>query len=149
MPPLPLWVYMGIGALLCLGVAGIQTWRLDHAEEEISAFRAASKAQQAANEKKAVADAKLKKEKDDENRRKLASADERYQRLLKSGAVISLPADPTPGGADLACFDRPQFLGAINQFLADAARIALEGDKATIGIDTARSWAQELLRREP
>jgi hypothetical protein len=145
-----LYVIAGMGAALLLswGAVAVQTWRLDAAEGEIAAFHAVSKAQEEANKKKAEGDAKLKKEKDDETKRKLAAADLRYKRLLDSSGRISLPAPESPGNPDLACFDRTQFLGAINGFLAEVAGLAHEGDQKSIGLDTARTWVNELLRRQ-
>jgi hypothetical protein len=145
------WLAVAGGAALILswGAVYVQTKRLAASQGEIAAFRAASQAQEEANKKKTVADAKLKKEKDDEAKRRYAALDARHKRLLDSAGRISLPSTEPAGGADLACFDRALFLGAINQFLADATRLAYEGDKASIGLDTARSWLAELLRRQP
>jgi hypothetical protein len=143
------WIAVAGGAALLLswGAVYVQTQRLDAAEGEIAAFRAVSKAQEEVNRKKAEGDAKLKKEKDDEAKRKLAAADARYKRLLDSSGRISLPTPEPSGSPDLACFDRTQFLGAINGFLAEVAGLAHEGDQKAIGLDIARQWAQELLRR--
>ena len=134
--------------LLSWGAVAIQTTRLNASEAAYDALVAAGKAQEAVNRKKAEGDAKLKKEKDDEAKRRIAAAESRAAKLLSGAGRVELPRDPAPGSADLACFDRAQFLGAINQFLGEVAGLALEGDKAAIGLDASRSWVAELLRRQ-
>lgn len=137
----------GSALLLSWGAVYVQTSRLNAAEDEISAFRATSKAQEEANRKKAEGDAKLKEAKDREAKRRFADLDARYKRLLDSPTVSVLPPAEPSGGADLACFSRPELERALNQFIGSVAGLVVEGDKASIGLDLAREWTQELMRR--
>jgi hypothetical protein len=148
------WLAVAGGAALILswGAVYVQTKRLAASQGEIAAFRAASQAAEEQAKKKTVADAKLKKEKDDETKRRIAGVESRYKRLLDANARGVLPpAEPADSvaGTTLVCFQRDQFESAINGFIRDAAGIALEGDTASIGLNVARSWAAELLRRQP
>lgn len=143
------YVVVGMGAALLLswGALGVQTYRLGSVEASYDALVAAGKAQEEINKRKAEGDAKLKREKDNEAKRKYAALDDRYKRLLASPFSVNVPAAESSGGADLACFDRAQFTGALNQFISEVAGIAQSGDQATIGLDIARGWVGELLRR--
>jgi hypothetical protein len=143
------WIAVAGGAALLLswGAVYVQTVRLDHAHDELKTIELAKQIQKQLTDSEIAKNAKLKKEKDDEVKRRLTAAAE-FKRVFDARGGISLPPVEPAGSLDLACFDRPQFLAAINRFVADASRIAYEGDQTTIGIDTARGWIGELLRRQ-
>lgn len=131
------------------GFGGMQTYRLKHAQNELAGIKAAAQVLEEQNRKKEAADLKLKESKDAEYKRRIAGLQSRYDGVLKSrpsALPAPEPADSAPGA--LVCFQRDLVESAINGFVRDAARIALEGDQATIGIDVARNWVQELLRRQ-
>jgi hypothetical protein len=143
---LPLIAYVAIFAVLAVGFGGLQTHRLKSANAHIASLEAAAKAQEEAMKVKAEQDGRLAKEKDDENKRRIAALSVRHKRLLDTNTSI-LPAPPAASNPDIACFDRTQLAGALGRFVEGVAGLALEGDQAIAAVNIGRDWARELMRR--
>jgi hypothetical protein len=84
------------------------------------------------------------KERSDESYKRSIARLERDNKRLRDSTRTSILPTPAPGSASpqRACFSRADLDRAFNQFIADVAGIAGEGDRALIGLDTARTWAQ-------
>lgn len=119
-------------------------------ESQFASFKAqvraeGERAEQAAKAK-AVADRKAKGEADAENartasRNAAAIAELRHQRDSARSAFLSA-APAAPGGADVACFGRPDFERAYGNLVQELRGIADEGTKAVTDLDTGKAWAQ-------
>lgn len=136
--------------VLLAGFGGMQTYRLKYAQNELAGIKAAAKVLEEQNRKKAEGDLKLKEAKDAEYKRRIAALTSRYDGMLKSRPGVLPPAEPADSvaGATLACFDRNQLDATLARFIERVAGIAIEGDQAAIGLDLARGWVGELLRRQ-
>ena len=152
MIPIPPFAYKWIGiagVVLVLGLAvWVQTARLDAVKAEYAGFVAKTEAIGLAQE----AAAKIK---DAENRTRMekANAENAKTRNALTIALNGLRHDrpgrsyvpAAPAGAkrpELACYSRPEFVGAVGSLVEAVRGIADEGSAATIDLNTAKAWAQ-------
>lgn len=141
-----------------VGAYGMHAWtqpKYDLLKAEYDAFKAVQQA--LSNAAKTLRDATIKADKARKDR-----ADETQQRTsdaltialnsLRSttdrASSAGLPAAPAGSSrADLACFDRAEYLredGELTKRLVEGARsLADEGTAGTLGLDTAKRWHQD------
>jgi hypothetical protein len=83
------------------------------------------------------------KERSDESYKWSIARLERDNKRLRDSTRTSILPTPAPGSPSpqRACFSRADLDRAFNQFIADVAGIAGEGDRAVIGLDSAKEWA--------
>lgn len=93
---------------------------------------------------KEAADKKRKDAADAENSAALATLADTIAGLRRDrpgGGVLS-PGPASPGGADVACFDRPAVERAYGALVVGLRGLGDEGAQATVNLDTAKRWAQ-------
>lgn len=148
-----LWVIGGValGAFALGGSAAwtVQGWRLDAANAKYEVFvtktEAAGKVQDAASKAKDAAN-KLKQEKANEENLRTKRALTVALNSLRNSRPGSSFVPAAPAGAvrpDLACYSRPEFVGAVGSFIEAARGLADEGTAAAIDLNTARQWATQ------
>lgn len=144
------WRLIAVAALVAvLGGYGM-TMRLqrDNARSEYAEFKAqtAKAAWQAAEKalQETIADQKRKEAADAENSDALATLAGTIKRLRDSraGSGVLPPSPSSPGGADIACFDRPALERAYGELVAGLRELSDEGSKTAVDLDTAKRWAQ-------
>lgn len=144
------WRLIAVAALVAaLGSYGM-TMRVqrDNARSEYAEFKAQSaKAAWLAAEKalqETIENQKRKESADAENSQALATLAGTIKRLRNERPAGSfVPAAPTGSSRpDLACFDRSEYQRADGIFTDRARRLADEGAKATVDLDTAKEWAK-------
>lgn len=66
-------------------------------------------------------------------------------RAERDSARLSIlpPGPASPGGADIACFDRPAIERAYGGLVTGLRGLGDEGAKATVDLNTAKRWAAE------
>ena len=160
----PLWRLAGY-AILAAGLFGAgaywmhgrATAKYDRLNAEYNQFKGgvemAGRLAKVAADKQALADRQAKEKADEENRTALAAANARIaklralaaQRNSRGGSVSAAPAGShCPDGQ--VCFDRAEYQRAVGEFDSGARRLADEGAKVTVDLNTAREWAN---RRTP
>ena len=153
-PMLLLWGAFGIFAF---GLASggsmawkIQGYKLTAAQNEHKAFVAEVKALgDVQNEKAKAADqlhASIVKEKDNENAVLHDKLNITAQRVRDTNTRVSILPKASSGSAspNLSCFDRAELDNALREFSRATSEIAIEGESATIDLDTGKKWVQEL-----
>ena len=128
--------------------AGFWHHRATAIQADFDVFVAQTKAKGIAAESaaraKEAAD-KLKKETADaQNKAAVADLNATLERLRAEHSRSDLvPAAPAgSSNPSLACFDRPELIGALRRFEEGIEGIAAEGDRAIADLDTAKRWAQ-------
>ena len=140
------WIAAGILALAVGGyVWHCEATKRDHAQL-VARLEEQAKAQEIANAKEALRQAKNKERTDEEQNRRLADLRRANKRLRDELAdtVFVPPAAPGSASSDLACFDREQLNGALRAFAAGVQGLIEEGGEAVIGLDAAKGWARGL-----
>lgn len=152
-----------LGLALLIGAIGVQTWRLDRSQASYATLEAEFqqfKGAVAALGEKAKADAALREA---EDKRKMEAANAENARTRNAlnialNGLRKLAPDPrrsllpvAPAGSsrpDLACFDRTEYQRAdgeaTGRLFEGARSLADEGSAATVDLDSARRWAQQL-----
>lgn len=154
LPPLGIQSYAIIGLALALGLMGIalklQISRLNACKAEFKAFQAQVEVlgkQAEENARKRDLETKQAKEKaDHENtvlRTKLADTAKRLRDTSTRSSYLS-QVPPSAGNPETTCFDRAKLDAAFRDFRAGISELAIEGEQATIDLDTAKKWAQGL-----
>lgn len=148
--PITSWIMLGMGAIiLILGIAvKFQTVRLESCRAESIAFRESVRVQGEAAEKKAKEQEKadkLKKEKADENLRKLRATNADLNRRLRDNASRSFvsPSSADTGKPQVACFNQPAIDAAIKRFAERVAGLAEQGQNAIDDLNNAKQWASD------
>jgi hypothetical protein len=151
-PAVLLWLVLAAfvcGSILAGGAAWkFQGMRLDATKAEYKGFVATVKAQgeaaQTVAKAQAERDKKLKEGIDREHQTDIARLTADNQRLRNERAHTNyVPAAPAGSRSpNLACFDRTELERALQQFDKGISGILGEGDAATVGLNTARTWAQ-------
>lgn len=143
-PPLPLWAYVGFALVLSLAFGALQTHRIKGYKQELAAVKALGAEQEKQTKLQIERDRKEKERADHEAKRRFANLDAQYRRLRDSGAGV-LPAAPSGAGgaaAETLCFNRARLADALGKLIAGFSGIAQDGDRAIVGLDIARAWAQ-------
>ena len=153
-----LWGALGIFAF-SLASGGATAWwvqglRLTAAKNEHKAFVAQTKAIGDVAEIKArQKDADLKRLKetvDHETKLNNSKLDDAARRLrdvnTRRSFVPTTSADSKR--PDLACFDRTDFDTATRELARSVSEITIEGEQATIGLDSAKVWADGLKKND-
>jgi len=153
------WRTWAIAGYLVLGAGWtIQTVRLGVAKAHGEAVeaRAAAFATQVRVQGEAAQEALKQAQKRDKLTKDKADAKSRADTALLRQRIASLRYDrdhsgsyslpaPTPAAGsagDTVCFDRAEFSGAGGVLLGRLREIADEGDKATLDLEVAKSWAK-------
>lgn len=128
--------------------------RYDALEAQFEAFKdktaALGREAKAAAVAKEAADKKRKEDADAENTAALAALADTIGKLRSRPGRGVLPAGPaSPGGADVACFDRPAIERAYGGLVAGLRVLGDEGAKATVDLNTARRWAHGMTSPAP
>jgi hypothetical protein len=147
-------VFLNPWVLVILGVIVVSAffYGLNIGNSRLESYQIAVKAVGQAQEDRTLRrikdDKRIKKEADDAYKTKFGSVVTRNRALLaklrKDTGGSVLP--PVPAGAaspDRAAFDRAELDRALREFTSGAAELIGEGDKAVIGLDTAKGWAAE------
>lgn len=152
------WIAIAAIIIACIAFGAIKMHQYDQRtynklKLEYSAFKADIKAQGNAAAIKARAQEaadKQRKEKVDADYEKTVTALNRTIASLRhvNPARSNLPAAPAGSRRpDLACFDRAEYQRAdgeaIAKLFAGARSLADEGTAATLGLDAAKTWAQQ------
>lgn len=144
-----LYIYLGLGLIvLTLGIAlKVQSSRLESCKAEHKAF--VSEVERLGNEAKLKAkqvdqENKLKKEKADEDLRKLRSANNELSKRVRDNSRSSFvpPTGPVTGKPETACFDQGAIDGAIKRFAERVTGIVEQGQEAITDLNNAKQWAQ-------
>ena len=147
-------IYGAIGAIIVIAGLGealkVQTHRLALSEAAYDSFVAQTKALgDVQNEKVKAADqlhASIVKEKDHENSAlhdKLSTTSKRVRDTNTRGSLV--PQNPAGSASpNLACFDRAELDSALREFSRATSELAIEGESATIDLDTGKKWIQEI-----
>lgn len=157
--PTGLTLYAAIGAAAIIGLLSValkvQSYRLEAVKVEYAAFASGveqiGKLAVAANKLKETED-KLKKEKaDHENaiaKSALASVTKRLSEYNSRKSFLPAASAGT-SRPDLSCFDRAELDAALREFSRETSAIAIEGESATIDLDTGKSWVTGLYTGSP
>ena len=90
---------------------------------------------------------KAQKEKADAQNKLLRRSNADLVKRLRDNAPSGSFVPAAPAGSsrpDLVCFDRAEYSRADGEFTEEARGLADEGTAATIDLNTARTWAQEV-----
>lgn len=145
-----LYIYLGIGLIvLILGaLLKVQSSRLESCKAEHQAF--VSKVETLGLEAKAKAKQqealdKLKKEKADEDLRKLRIANSELSKRLRDNAGSSFvpSTGSVTGKPEIACFNQSSIDSAIKRFAERAAGITEQGQSAVDDLNNAKRWANQ------
>ena len=148
--PLMAWGAIAAGAVILslTGAVYVQTLRLASCKAEFAEFKggveAIGKAAEKAAKDKAMQDKLFKEKADAQNTSALASLRATVKRLRDASPSGSF-VPPAPAGAsrpDLACYSRPEYLGATGNLVEGLRRLADEGAEAAVGLNTAKEWAK-------
>ena len=153
MVPIPSSVYghLAVGALILgLGAAvKVQTNRLDACKAAHAAFVAqvetiGREAEKNARAKEA-ADKKTKERADANHKRELSRLHAAYVSMRDSRARTGFLSQPAASARDpsRACFDRSDLERILGRIDERGSGIALAGDEARVGLDSAKRWASE------
>jgi hypothetical protein len=142
------------GALgVALLVAFVQTLRLDSEQKAFALFKIQVQTLgDEQNRKTAEAEARhreLVKEKDNENATAHAALAAVSKRLRDRDSRRGLVPPATPGSSrpDLACYNRAELDDALRAFTGSVGELVIEGESATIDLNTAKSWVGDLRRK--
>ena len=139
------WKLVLIGLLMA--AVSFFYWRAGVWEKKYYTFvaetKAVGEAQERATAAKTLADKLAKDTADATHTVAVNSLNATIKRLRLEHAGSSLVPTSAPGASrpELACFDRPELVGALRRFEEGVEAIAGEGDAATVGLNTARKWA--------
>ena len=142
------WLAIG-GVILLLGAAvWIQTGRLDTCKTEHAAFvaqvKAVGDAQEAAAKIKDAQNVTRMETANAENARTRAALTTALNGLRHSnprGVTVPAAAASSKRPA-LACYSRPELVGAVGSFVEAVRGLADEGSAGAVDLNTAKIWAQ-------
>lgn len=143
-----LYIYLGLGAVIAflyLRNSYLEV-KVDLAESRYETFvddvaklgnEAKLKAKQVDQENK------LKKEKADEDLRKLRSLNNELSKRVRDNSRSSFvpPTGPATGKPETACFDQQSIDGAIKRFTERVTGIVEQGQEAITDLNNAKQWA--------
>jgi hypothetical protein len=139
------------GALaLALLAAFVQTLRLDSEQKAFKLFKIQTKTlgdEQNRKTKEAEALHKqIVKEKDDENLLAHARLADTAKRLRDRDSRRGLvpPASTGTIRPDLSCYDRAELNEALWGFIGSATDLVIEGESATIDLNTGKAWVKAI-----
>ena len=144
------WGAVAAGAVILSlsGAVYVQTLRLTACKAEYAKFvggvEALGKAAEKSAKDQAMRDKLFKENADAENKRTTDTLRATVKRLRDANPGRSI-LPPAPSGAsrpDLACYARPEYLGATGNFIEGLRKLADEGTAATVDLDTAKGWAK-------
>ena len=143
--------------LVCAAAVGVSRLQLAAAKSDLAKVtanyanfvaltKAEGEAQKAHNKITIANQQQLVKEKDIENAALHTALNDTVKRLrhARSSSSILPAAPPTSKSPNLACFSRADLDTALRNFLGDTEEIAIEGDSATIDLDTGKKWVKGL-----
>ena len=109
-----------------------------------NAVRVVGEAQEERTKARIESDKRKKQEADSAHKTELARVTALVAGLRKSRPSSSfVPAAPSGASRpDLACYARPEYLGATGNLVEGLRRLADEGTEAAVGLNTAREWAK-------
>lgn len=146
-------LYLALAALLAFGGLSAYAWYVkrdrDAIRKEYDGFvdRTALLGVQAeeAAKKQEAKDLANKRKIDRENNDLRESYADAIKRLRESGAGSrGVPEAPASSSRpDLACYDRPEFVGAYGRLVTGVRGLADEGTASAIDLNSARRWAQD------
>jgi len=152
----PLQIIYAVVAAVILGGIGWYVWDCEDTKTDYAVFKSnvelLGKKAEADRVKKEADNLKAKENADVEHAKTVADLAATVKRLRGANPPrSSLPSAPTTSSRpDLACFDREQYLredGAATARLFEGARsLADEGTAATVGLNTAKTWAASTLK---
>ena len=134
-----LYIYLGLGLIvLTLGIAlKVQSARLESCKEEHKAF--ASSVERAAKEQEL--NFKAKKQKADDELKKLKSVNNDLSKRVRDNASTSfVQPSTTAGKPDLACYESASLNDAIRNFATGVSGIIEQGQSAVTDLDNAKQW---------
>ena len=135
-----LYIYAGLGLIvLTLGIAvKVQSSRLESCKLEHQAF--VNEVERLAKEQELTN--KVKKQKADDELKKLKSVNDDLSKRVRDNANTSfVQPSTTAGKPDLACFNSETLDGAIRQFALGVSGIIEQGQSAVTDLDNAKQWA--------
>jgi len=135
-------IVLGLGIALKFQTARLDAKTIQH-ETFVADIKAAGLAAKAKVKLTEAADLAKKERSDAEHKRLLAANTLLNKRLRDNAGRSSLPeASPVTGGAETICFGRPELDAAIRRFTSGTAELIGEGTESTLGLNSAKSWAQ-------
>jgi hypothetical protein len=140
----------GVAILVLVGAVKVQTSRLESCKQEFEAFqtkvRTLGELQEAETKRKDAANAAAKEKADDQAKRRRAAdaAIIRSLRESRPGSSVVPAAPATSSRPDLACFERFDYQRTTGEFIEAVRGLADEGSAATLSLDVAKEWAQQL-----
>jgi len=134
------YIALGCAAVVAVvsGYAYIQTKRLEACKSEFQVFK--SEVERVAKEQDL--NNKVKKQKADDELKKLKSVNADLSKRLRDNASTSFVQPSTDTGKpERACFDQSAIDSAIKRFAERASGIAEEGQSAIDSLNNAKRWA--------
>lgn len=144
----PLQIIYGVVAVAIVTAIGAYVWDCEREKEQFAVYKAEVKVLGEEAEKKAKAQEardKVRKEKTDaDHQATVARLNRDLKRMRDAHARSSLvpAATATSSRADLACFDRADFAGALRDYETAVEGLIGEGAAATIDLNAAKEWAR-------
>lgn len=135
-----LYIYLGLGLIvLTLGtLLKVQSSRLESCKAEHQAF--VSEVNRVAKEQELTN--KVKKQKADDELKKLKSVNADLSKRVRDNADTSfVQSSTTAGKPDLACFNSEKLDGAIKRFAERVTGITEQGQSAVTDLDNAKRWS--------
>ena len=141
-------VLLAIAFAAVSAYAGFEHWRAGKWEKDYYTLEADVKAKgevaKAQAKAKEAEDKQKKEAADAENAKTVIALTADNERLRQQRATRSYlpPASPGAGKPETACLNRADAERAIRDFVEGAGRLAEEGDRAIVDLNTDKRWAQ-------